>query len=75
MVTHLVGHGELNPVGPMETLAGHEAVKIVATLEVPSSGTEGKSADGSMHHRIIVFLVCLEILAIFDAAMLGVVFY
>ena len=71
-VTHLVRHGELGPVGPMETLAGHEAVKIVATLEVPS-GTESESADGSGRHRVIVFLVRLDVLAIFDAAMLVVI--
>jgi hypothetical protein len=71
-VTHLARHGELDPVGPMETLAGHEAVKIVATLEVPS-GTEGESGNSSERHRVIVFLVRLDVLAIFDAAMLVVI--
>ncbi len=59
-------------MGPMETLAGHEAVKIVAALEV-SSGTKGESADGSGRHGVIMFFVRLDVLAIFDATMFVVV--
>jgi hypothetical protein len=67
-VSRMAGrHGELGPVGPMETLARHEAVKVVATLSIPG-GTKGQGANGAGHHGIVVLLMGLGILAKFDAA-------
>jgi hypothetical protein len=59
-------------VGPMETLAGHEAVKLVATLEI-FGWLEGKRADGPGCHGVVVFLVCLDLLSIFNAAVFVVI--
>jgi hypothetical protein len=65
-------HGELSPVGPVKALSGHEAVKIVASLLVPS-WTECEGTDGAGSHGVVMFFVGLHVLAESDAAVFGVV--
>jgi hypothetical protein len=59
-------------VGAVEALAGHEAIKVVASPLI-AGWSEGKCANGSSGHRVVLFLVGLYVLAIFNAAVLVVV--
>ncbi len=46
---YLGGHRKLCPVGAVEALAGHEAIKVVASLLI-SGWSEGKGADSPRNH-------------------------
>jgi hypothetical protein len=65
-------HRQLGPVSAVEALSRHEAVKIVAALLVPS-WPQSECTDGPWRHSVVMFFMCLGVLAIFDTAMFSVV--
>jgi hypothetical protein len=56
----------------MEALARHQTAEAASTLGI-ASGAECECANSAWCHRVIVFLVCLNALAIFNSTMFGAI--
>jgi hypothetical protein len=56
----------------IQALPRHETVKVVSALLV-SRWTQGEGADGLWGHGVVMFLLCLDVLSIFNATVLVVI--